>query len=197
MKPYLIREKAYIPSKNQPYYNQMRIKNSLANSAYSVVNLLLLTIFKIVYRTVFIKTLGEEYLGINAAMTNIIAVLSLAELGFSQAIAYLLYSPLSSKNNGKTLAYINYFKKIYLYIGLFVIFTGIILLPFLNKIIPANINSTELNIIFILFIANSSISYFWSYKRTLIIADQKNYKIIPTITLYQAIDLVVKSIVLF
>ncbi|MEY0026661.1 hypothetical protein [Proteus terrae] len=175
----------------------MRIKNSLANSAYSVVNLLLLTIFKIVYRTVFIKTLGEEYLGVNAAMTNIIAVLSLAELGFSQAIAYLLYNPLSNKNNGKTLAYINYFKKIYLYIGLFVIFTGIILLPFLNKIIPANINSTELNVIFILFIANSSISYFWSYKRTLIIADQKNYKIIPTITLYQALDLVVKSIVLF
>lgn len=174
----------------------MRIKNSLNNSLYSILNLLLITVFKIIYRTIFIKILGEEYLGINAAMTNIIAVLSLAELGFSQAIAYLLYKPLSEKNTGKTLAYINNFKKIYSYIGLFVILAGIALLPFLGKIIPANINIAELNIIFMLFIANASITYFWSYKRTLIIADQKNYRIIPIISLYQTIDLIIKSIVL-
>lgn len=174
----------------------MRIRNSLTNSLYSVLNLLLLTIFKIIYRTIFIKILGEEYLGINAAMTNIIAVLSLAELGFSQAIAYLLYKPLSEKNTGKTLAYINNFKHIYMYIGFFVILAGIILLPFIKKIIPTNISTFELNIIFFLFIVNSSITYFWSYKRTLIIADQKNYKIIPIISIYQTLDLIIKSVVL-
>ncbi|HGJ5869044.1 lipopolysaccharide biosynthesis protein [Arsenophonus nasoniae] len=141
--------------------------------------------------------LGEEYLGVNAAITNLIAVLSLAELGFSQAIAYLLYKPLSDKNIGKTLSYINYFKKIYLYIGYFIIFAGISLLPFLKNLIPTTINTTELNIIFLLFVANSSVTYFWSYKRTLIIADQKNYKIIPVISIFQTLDLAIKSLFLF
>lgn len=175
----------------------MRIKNSLNNGLSSIFNLLLLALFNIIYRTVFAKTLGEEYLGINAAMTNLIAILSLAELGFSQAIAHLLYKPLSDKNIGKTLSYINYFKKIYSYIGYLIIFAGIVLLPFLKNIIPTTINTTELNIIFLLFILNSSITYFWSYKRTLIIADQKNYKIIPVISIFQSLDLIIKSFFLF
>ncbi|MEQ5677841.1 MULTISPECIES: hypothetical protein [Providencia] len=130
-------------------------------------------------------------------MVNIVTVLSLAELGFSQAIAYLLYKPLAEKNDAKAFAYIRYFKRIYLYIGAFVIIMGIVLLPFLESIIPTNIKPTEVKIIFLLFIANSSITYFWSYKRTLIIADQKNYKIIPAISLCQATDLILKSIFLF
>ncbi|MEX6000445.1 hypothetical protein AB6G90_20070, partial [Providencia hangzhouensis] len=114
----------------------MRIKNSINNSISSIINLLFLTIFNLIYRTVFIKVLGEEYLGINAVMVNIVTVLSLAELGFSQAIAYLLYKPLAEKNDAKAFAYIRYFKRIYLYIGAFVIIMGIVLLPFLESIIP-------------------------------------------------------------
>ena len=175
----------------------MRIRNSFNNSISSIINLLLLTIFNLIYRTVFIKTLGEEYLGINAVMVNIVTVLSLAELGFSQAIAFLLYKPLSEKDAPKTFAYMRYFKRIYIYIGIFIIIMGIILLPFLEIIIPTTIDPNEIRIIFLLFIANSSITYFWSYKRTLIIADQKNYKIIPAISICQIADLVLKSIFLF
>ena len=40
---------------------------------------------------VFIKILGSEYLGLNGLFTNIISMLSIAELGFGTAIIFNLY----------------------------------------------------------------------------------------------------------
>lgn len=175
----------------------MRILNALNNGLYSGVNIILITIFNIVYRTVFIQTLGIEVLGINTALTNIITVLSLAELGFSQAISYLLYKPLSQNNREKINAFINYIKRVYIIIGIIIIFSGLSVIPFLKLIIPTDMELSYLTLIYILFISNTVITYFCSYKRTLIIADQKNYKIIPTISKFQLLDLVGKSIILF
>ena len=41
---------------------------------------------------VFIKILGSEYLGLNGLFTNIISMLSIAELGFGSAIVYNFYN---------------------------------------------------------------------------------------------------------
>ena len=42
-------------------------------------------------RTVFIYTLGVQYLGVNGLFTNILTLLSLTELGFGNAIIYSMY----------------------------------------------------------------------------------------------------------
>ena len=42
-------------------------------------------------RTVFINTLGEQYLGINGIFSNILSILELSELGFGSAILYKMY----------------------------------------------------------------------------------------------------------
>ncbi|NBM91392.1 oligosaccharide flippase family protein [Proteus sp. G2658] len=175
----------------------MRLKNSINNTIYSLANIILVTILNIIYRTIFIRILGAEYLGVSAALTNIITLLSLTELGFSQAISYHLYKPLLEKKYNKTYGIMCYFKKVYFNIGILLLILGCILLPFLEIIIPTQISTKELNIAFFLFILNSSITYFWGYKRTLIIADQKNYKIIPYISLFQTVELVLKSTILF
>lgn len=175
----------------------MRIKNTLNNAAFSGGSLIITTILNIFYRTIFIKTLGVDYLGLNSALINVIAILSLAELGISQAISFYLYKPLAQRNSNKVYSWIIFFKKLYQIIGILVIILALIALPIIRKLVPINIDFLNFSIIYCLFIASTTISYFFSYKRAVIIADQKNFKIVPIITLNQIIEIIIKIAILY
>ncbi len=175
----------------------MRTQNTVKNMMFSFVNIVLITLLNIAYRTVFIQELNLEYLGINAALTNILTLLSLAELGVAQAISYYLYKPLSHKDEGEVALWINLFKKIYMYVGLVILFVGFFLSFFIDKLIPVTLVSIgELRTLLILFLVSSSITYFLGYKRTLIIADQKNYEIVLPISISQFFEIVLKICIL-
>ena len=68
-----------------------RTTNSLLNFCSSIGAQLIVMIMNFVVRTVFISTLGKEYLGINGLFSNILSLLSLAELGVGSAILFKLY----------------------------------------------------------------------------------------------------------
>lgn len=101
-------------------------------------------------------------------------MLSLAELGVGPAIIYSLYQPLAKKDTATIKALIALFKKAYTAIGLFIIGTGICLLPWLDWFIKGN-TVTDIHWFYLVFLLNTGISYFYSYKRNLLIADQKQY----------------------
>lgn len=65
-----------------------RTKNSIINSTTSIVNQVLTVLMDFAVKTIFIKILGSEYLGINGLFSNIITLLSLADLGIGIAIPY-------------------------------------------------------------------------------------------------------------
>ena len=67
-----------------------RTTNSLLNFCSSIGAQLIVMIMNFVVRTVFISTLGKEYLGINGLFSNILSLLSLAELGVGSAILFKL-----------------------------------------------------------------------------------------------------------
>ena len=46
-------------------------------------------------RTVFVRMLSAEYLGVDGLFSNILNMLSLAELGLGSAVAYSLYRPVA------------------------------------------------------------------------------------------------------
>ena len=79
----------------------MRIKNSLNNIMTGLVGQLILTITGFVTRTVFINVLGSTYLGVSGLFSNILTVLSFAELGVGQAIVFSLYKPIAKKDEEK------------------------------------------------------------------------------------------------
>ncbi len=87
-------------------------------------------IFKFIIQTIFIKTLGAEYLGVNGLFTNVLQMLSLAELGIGSAITYNLYKPLANNNEKEIKAYMNFYKKAYNFIGLFILIIGLCITPF-------------------------------------------------------------------
>ena len=78
-----------------------RAAASIKNSSFSIITQVLTVVINFVVKTIFIYTLGSEYLGINGLFSNIITMLSLADLGIGIAIPYSLYKPLSTEDHEK------------------------------------------------------------------------------------------------
>ena len=154
----------------------MRKENSIINLIYAYVGQIFGVIISFVARIVFIKCLNSEYLGLNSLFTDIITFLSFAELGIGSAMTFSLYEPLAKNDTQKIKSLMNLYKIAYRTIGSLVFIIGMILLPFLPHFIkemPATISNIQLY--YALFVVNSAVSYFYSYKRSLVICDQKRY----------------------
>lgn len=152
-----------------------RTKSSILNFTCAMIGQILVMIVSFVSRMFFVRILGNEYLGLNGLFTNILTILTLAELGVGPAITYSLYKPLAQNDTKKCKMLMQFFKKIYIIIGISILLIGISLTPFLHIFIKDIPNIPNINLIYILFLINTAISYFYSYKRNLIIADQNRY----------------------
>lgn len=155
--------------------NSSRIVNSTKNISAGMIAQGLQMVLGFVSRTIFIKYLAVEYLGINSLFTNILSMLSLAEMGLGSAFVYALYKPLADKDYITLASIINYYKKMYWYVGTFIFVAGIALIPFLQYIIPQKPSSIveDIRLIYALFLFNSASTYFFSYKISMLDADQK------------------------
>ena len=90
-----------------------RTENSIRNTAVALIGQASTLILSFITRTVFIRSLGASYLGINGLFTNILSVLSFAELGFGTAIVYALYKPLAEQDKRQVSSLMNFYAKIY------------------------------------------------------------------------------------
>lgn len=155
--------------------DMQRTKKSLTNLITSLIGQAFSIIISFITRMIFVKCLSPEYLGVNGLFTNILSMLSLVELGVGSAMTYSLYKPLAENNKEKIKTLMDLYKKSYRIIGLIILILGIGFTPFYKYLINDIPNIQTLNIIYILFVINTGVSYFYSYKRSLIICDQKKY----------------------
>ncbi|MCQ2387060.1 MAG: hypothetical protein MJ066_01260 [Clostridia bacterium] len=148
------------------------VRNIVSGFLFKFVSL----IIPFIIRTIMIKKLGMDYLGLNTLFVSILQVLSLSELGFSTAVSFCMYKPVSENNLGLICALLNYIKKIYRIVGVVILCVGLILIPFLPKLInggyPSDIN---IYILYLIYLFNTVISYFlFAYQSVLLVANQRN-----------------------
>lgn len=153
-----------------------RIQNSLRNIAFGLINRIVSIFFPFIVRTIFIRYLGEEYLGLNSLYSSILQVLNLADLGFASAIVASMYKPIAEGDTDKVSALMNLYRKLYKLIGIVLLIIGLALTPFIDKLIsgdpPADVN---IYILWLLYLAHTVTSYlFFAYKVSLINAHQRN-----------------------
>lgn len=154
----------------------MRTKRFFQNVATSVGGQLLSIILQFVGRTVFIYTLGAQYLGISGLFSNIISVLNVTELGLGAAITYSLYEPLAHRDEKKVCSIMHLLRKAYFFVGLFVLVVGVIVIPFLPYLMKETTTLVNIPIVFMLYVMQSVSSYwFYAYKSLIFKADQKAY----------------------
>ncbi|MCQ2450496.1 MAG: oligosaccharide flippase family protein [Clostridia bacterium] len=175
-----------------------RTQKSMRNVVFGLGGQAVELILKVVGRTIFIKFLAVEYLGVNGLFGEILTVLSLAELGIGSALGFALYKPLRENDKGKITALMDLYRKSYTIIGIVVAVAGAILIPFLKFIVkdPGPVKD-DLIYIYLFYLFNTSITYFYSYKSQLLVSDQKNY-IVQTVkeicnisrTVFQVVALV-------
>lgn len=128
-------------------------------------------------RRVFVSVLSQEYLGLDGTFSNILVTLSLAELGLGDAILFSLYKPLAEKDAPKLCALMDFYRRVYRVIGISVAALGCALVPLLPRLIRDLPDLPHVYLIYFLFVINSALSYFFVYKQSLILADQRRYLI--------------------
>lgn len=153
-----------------------RTTNALRNIIWGVIERIVLLLLPFITRTVLIKFLGVDYVGLNALFISILQVLSVSELGIGSAIVFSMYKPIANDDNETMCALLNLYKKIYHIVGGFILLVGLIIMPFLPYLVKGEIPS-DINLywLYLIFLFNTVISYFlFSYKTALFSAFQRN-----------------------
>ncbi|MDO4379075.1 MAG: hypothetical protein Q4C64_08135, partial [Erysipelotrichia bacterium] len=115
------------------------IKNMLIGTLFQIFSLLI----GFVNRTYFIKLLGEEYLGINTLFSNILTILSFAELGIGNAIVFNLYKPLAEDDFEHVNLLLKFYRNTYFLIGTVILSGGLELTFFIPDLIEKMPNISE------------------------------------------------------
>lgn len=153
------------------------------NFMYSFLGYSLQSILSFFVRSMYIRYIGQKYLGLNSVYISMMSLLSFADLGLDTVFVFLLYKPFKEKNYKLINGVLKIYKIFFRIISISVIFIGILLIPFIPYIIGNKSHVTGAYIIYALFVINSSAGYLNSYNRSILIVDQKNYiiQIVSTI----------------
>lgn len=155
-----------------------RVDKMKKNIAWGSFSRIVVMIYSFVSRTFFIEYLGVANQGINGLFSNILTMLSFAELGIGTAMNFSLYKLVAENNVPKIKSYMHFYKKAYRVIAAVVAGVGLLLMPFIPMMLTAEeIQGAGGNIYIIygLYLFNTVTSYFVSYKYSLSNAEQKGY----------------------
>ena len=175
---------------------ESRLKNSVRNIIYRLVSQLASILLKFVSRSIFIYVLGVEYLGINGLFSEILQMLSLADLGFGTAMVFSMYKPLAEHDEKKLAQLVKLYKKIYKVIAIAITLIGVGLLPFLKYLVNLDQAIPHIKIYYLLYLANTVSSYLVVYKTCILNADQKNYLVSKYNTIFNFASMIMTSLFL-
>ncbi len=166
-----------------------RVKYAAKNITFGWLGNIVTLLLGALLRQIFIEHLGDTLTGVNDYYTNILTVLSLAELGIGTAFNFSLYAPVARNDYEKIKSYMFLYKKAYRTIGCVVAAIGVAVAPFLKYLIedPGRNAWRDLTIYYFIFLFNTVSTYFVSYKYSLVNAQQKNYIQTNIITITKAV----------
>lgn len=158
--------------------SRSRSANGMRNATASLVVSLVTLVFSFVGRTVFVRCLSAEYLGLNGLFSNVLSLLSLAELGVGGALNYALYAPLRDGDTGKVQALMRMYRHVYIVIGVAIFALGAALTPLIPSLIkdaPAGIPEGSIQLYYLLQVLGTAVTYLFAHRRALLVCDQREY----------------------
>ena len=154
----------------------MRLKNIFRNSFFSLLSQFALILIGFFSQRVMNLTMGEELVGMNSVISNIVAILSVSELGIASAIVFHLYKALAEQDEKKIASLMNLYQKAYYIFAAAIICMGLCIMPFVHLFLKdSRFSISYIRTIYFLWLARTALSYLLSCKRSILIADQKEY----------------------
>ena len=152
-----------------------RTYNSMRNTFFAAAAFVLKTLLQFVVRALFNRYLAVEYLGLNGLFKNVLNLLSLAELGIGHAIVFSMYKPIADNDTEKVKSLLQLYKRFYLIIASVITAVGLALIPALPYIIKdAPDIDINLSVVYVIYLAQTVVGYFFAYRRALVFAYQRN-----------------------
>ncbi len=149
-------------------------------------------------RRIFIRVLGVEVMGLNSTAASILDFLNLAELGIGTAVAVSLYKPLFERDEQSLREIMTLQGRIYRVIGTFVLACSGIVFLFMPQIFQ----KTDLPLWYAyatygVLLYSSLLWYFFNYKKNILFADQKNYKVLIRTKLVALVKLILQTLAVY
>lgn len=152
-----------------------RTQKAILNSTITLSCQIVYLVVSFVCRTIFTKALGAEYLGVSGLFSNILTILSFAELGIGSALVYRMYEPLAKNDHEKLCQYMQLYKSMYHLIFVVILVAGLAIIPFIPYMVIAPDVKENVTLLYILYLAQTLVTYISVYKKSILIADQKSY----------------------
>lgn len=168
-----------------------RQKKSLINANINVIFYFASAVVAFFSRKIFLKYLGDDFVGITATIGNMLALMSIAELGVSSAVGISLYKPIFEKDKKTINEIISIFGFLWRKIGLAILGVAI----FISFFFPYFFGKSEIPLpivyaLFYSFLTTSLLGYFTNYRQILVTSDQRNY----IITLLYNLSVLLKTV---
>lgn len=161
----------------------MRLRNVFRNSFFGLMSQFVLIIMGFFSQRVMNLIMGEALVGMNSVISNIIGILSVSELGIASAIVFHLYRALAVQNQEEISALMNLYRRAYYIFAFVIIVAGLCVMPFIHIFLRENnFSLSYIRLIYVLWLARTALTYLFSYKRSILIADQREY-IVSIVTL--------------
>lgn len=128
-----------------------------------------------VTRALFTSILGLEMVGVDGTCVQAVNMLGVVELGVGIGIVYKLYKPIARKDWEQVAIILKFLRNCYVVIGSIVAILGLSIAYFIVMPMKGKFSELWLMGIFLLYVADVVVSYLYSHKRAMFIADQKNY----------------------
>ena len=139
-----------------------RTKKATKSFVWMFISLTIVSVVPFVIRTLMIRYLGEEYVGINSFFVSIVQIFSIGELGIADALIFFLYKPMAEGNKKRVNEILNLYKNAYRIIGLGVCIISICLIPFLPYLIKEDMPSdVNIYVLYAIYISNLLLEYFY------------------------------------
>lgn len=176
-----------------------RTKNATKNIVFGTILKIYQIIVPFLIRTAMIYLLGVEYLGLNSLFTSVLQVLNLVELGIGSAMVFSMYKPIANDDKITICALMRLYKIYYRIIGGVILVVGLIICPFIPKLISGDVPS-DMNI-YILYLLNlfATVLSYWlfAYKNCLLQAHQRTDVVSKITLIINTVQYAVQFLLLF
>lgn len=156
--------------------NDGRIGNVLKNAFWAFLSQILVSLLGIISRKVFLSRLGIELLGVNGLFSDVLLILSFAELGIGAIIMFAMYQPIAERDTEKIRSLLKFYRKVYNFIIVVVALIGFAFFPFLQYL-NTEIPLAEIKIYYWIFQINNIIGYICAYRESYVIACQQERRL--------------------
>ena len=170
------------------------MRSTLWGIVYRVVTIL----GPFVIKTLIVNRLGIEYSGLSTLFTSILTVLNLANLGFSSSLVFTMYRAVADEDMSALSAMLNFYRRVYRYVGVVILGLGLAVMPFLKHLVGADC-PTDINLylLFAIYLVETSLDYLmFGYNNAVFSAYQRTDVTLKISTVRYLIQYILQSLAL-